>query len=611
MKKLISICLAVALILSLAACSSGSKPEPAPSDEEPVRLSVLCINTDYSRNFIRAIQAHFPDVQLQIEYYAAPNNASGYVDSLIESGNAPDIVYSGALLREDLQKEYLLDLSTYDFAGLYSVSIMNQRDIDGALYMLPGTYSVFSMLYNKSLFEEKGWAVPTTNDEFTALCRQIREETDIIPVTHCGFAVGTYWRMLSTLAQTGFLYTPEGTEWTRAFLSGEASFETGFGDALRMMQDWKDAGVLDASDAQSGISDTYAKLVNREAAMAYSVGGLAALSKAIAGGEDRIGAFPFLGEERGSGLLTMSMNFNFGLSKALGDSGNERKLKKALEIMAYLSSEEGQEELAVLDTDVSPLGKKTPPAEDTPYADVWELVEGGDLLPYLMSDYLDILVQCASELKEALLGDGSLTSIASDMDELHQKALVDQHSVQPLATVDADMTHAQTVQLMADLLYEMGADVAVVSDGTFIDDVANGTGVSGRLFAGDLYRDSTYNICIPGALNKDLMRLTLTGKELLALLEGGLSVAQGSETAVFDYYWSGMDAEMKDGRIASAVLRDGTPVEEGGTYQVLIAAGDYDSEAYPGGEDTGIIVSDAYLKVMEGKTLTAPDKLCR
>ncbi len=611
MKKLISLFLTVILVIFFTSCGSVTNPDNTPSDEEKVCLSVLCVNTDYSKNFIRAIQTHFPDVELEVEYYAALNNASGYAERLLESGNAPDIVYTGAIFSEELQKEYLLDLSAYDFAGKYSVSIMNQRDVDGALYMLPGTYSVFSMLYNKSLFEEKGWTVPVTNDEFVALCRQIREETDIIPVAHCGFATGTYWRMLGGLAQSGFLCTPEGAEWTKAFLKGEASFETGFGDALRMMQDWKDAGVLDAADAESSISDVYTKLMGREAAMAYAVGGLATLSKVIEGGEDEIGAFPFLGEDQDSGLLTMSMNFNFGLSKALGESGNGQKLAKALDIMAFLSSEEGQGELTVLDTDVSPLGKKTPPAEGTPYADVWELVEGGDLLPYLMSDYYDIWVQCGIELKEAMLGDGSLTSIAADMDELHRKALADQQSAQPLATVEEDMTHPQTVQVMADLLYEMGADVAVVSDGTFIGNVANITGVSGRLLAGDIYRETSYNINIPGALNKNLMRLTLTGRELFALLEGGHSVTEGSETAVFDYYWSGMDAKMKDGHIISAVLRNGTPVEESGTYQVVIATGDYDQTAYPGGEDTGIIVSDAYLEVMEGKTLTVPGRLCR
>ncbi len=87
----------------------------------------------------------------------------------------------------------------------------------------------------------------------------------------------------------------------------------------------------------------------------------------------------------------------------------------------------------------------------------------------------------------ALPWDGSFTSIASDMDELHQRAL-------------------------ANLLYETDTDVAVVSDETSIGNVANATGVSGRLFAGDIFRESSYNINIPGASNKNLMRLTRTAK---------------------------------------------------------------------------------------------------
>ena len=611
MKKFISFLLAAAIVFSLAACGSVKEPDSAPSDKKKASLSVLCVNTDYSQNFVRTIQKHFSDVDLQVEYHGASNNPSGYIDRMVESGNAPDIVYSGAILREDLQKNYLLDLSAYDFAGRYSVSIINQRDVDGALYMLPGTYSVFSMLYNKSLFEEKGWTVPTTNDEFVALCRQIREESDIIPVAHTGFTVGTYWRMLGALAQSGFLGTSEGAEWTKEFVKGEASFEEGFGEAIRMMQGWKEAGVLDSSDITSVNSDVYAKLTNREAAMAYPVGGLASLSKAISDGEDEIGAFPFLGKDAESGLLTTSINFNFGLSKSLGDKGNEKKLAKALDIMAFLSSEEGQKELAVLDTDVSPLGKKTPPAENTPYADVWELVESGDCLPYLLTDYYDVWVQCGSELKEAMMGDGSFDAIAADMDELHKKAMADQQSVLPLATVEEDMTHQQTVQIMADLLYETGSDVAIVSDGIFIDGIANTTGVSGRLFAGDIYSETSYIINIPGAFNKNLVRLTLTGRELFELLEGGRSVTDGNKTAVFDYYWSGVDAQIENGKIVSAALKDGTPIEESKTYTAVMCAGDYDAEAYPNGEDTGIIVSDAYLAVMEGKTITAPEKLCR
>ncbi len=120
------------------------------------------------------------------------------------------------------------------------------------------------------------------------------------------------------LAQSGFLSTPEGAEWVKEFLRGESSFETGFGDALQMMQEWKDAGVLDASDTNSINKDVYVKLMSREAAMAYPIGGLADLSRTIADSKDKIGAFPFLGKDSDSGLLTSSINFNFGLSRTLG-----------------------------------------------------------------------------------------------------------------------------------------------------------------------------------------------------------------------------------------------------------------------------------------------------
>ncbi len=231
--------------------------------------------------------------------------------------------------------------------------------------------------------------------------------------------------------------------------------------------------------------------------------------------------------------------------------------------------------------------------------------------PYILEGYEDIWVETGSFVKNKLFTCGSLDGLYEKMDELHKQTLSKGNASVHVAAVPGDLAHPQTVQLMADLLHEMGGDVAVVSDGTFIGNVANITGVSGRLFAGDIYRENSYNINIPGTFNKHLLRLTLTGKELFALLEGGHSVTADGETAVFDYYWSGMDAKMEGGRIVSAVLSGGTPVEESGTYQVMIGTGDHDAAAYPTGEDLGILVSDAYLQVMEGKVLTAPGKLCR
>ena len=83
------------------------------------------------------------------------------------------------------------------------------------------------------------------------------------------------------------------------------------------------------------------------------------------------------------------------------------------------------------------------------------------------------------------------------------------------------------------------------------------------------------------------------------------------KSAVFDYYWSGMDAVLENGKIISAVLSDGRTIEKDGKYQVMISAADYDAEVYSNGEDTGSVIKEAYLEFMTDKTLTAPEKLCR
>lgn len=325
--------------------------------------------------------------------------------------------------------------------------------------------------------------------------------------------------------------------------------------------------------------------------------------------EDEIGGIPYLGDTPEQQFLNISVN-NIGISKKLSEPGNEKKLEAALKVMEYLSTEEGQNAMHAAVTDVSPLAGSVPSEEFPPYKDVWDVFSSGSVAPYILEGYEDIWVEAGTFVKNELFTSGSLDGLFGKMDELHKLALGKGNAPVRVATVSEDMTHLQTVQIMADMMLNAGGDVAVVSDGGAINGVPNTGGVSGRLFAGELNHQS-YSSCIPGNSGKTLVKLTLTGEELFALLEGGHSVTQGSETAVFDYYWSGMDAEMKDGCIVSAVLRNGTPMEESGTYQVVICTGDYDQTAYPDGEDTGIIVSDAYLSVMEGKTLTAPDKLCR
>ncbi len=607
-KKLAAVLICAAMLLSLTACD-GKTPNSSGSGDEAVALNILEINNNYFRNFTKAIKNSVPDIPLNIEYYSG-SNPSGYITQKLTSQDPPDIVYLTIQLSDEFQQKYLMDLSSYDFLKNYNLSLVNQRDVNGAVYTLPADYSIISMLYNKTLFEEHGWKVPTTYDELVALCKQIRkEEPELIPITHAGSMPGTYWRLIGEIAQCGFLGTREGMLWQEKFVAGEASFEEGFGETINKLQALIDAGAFDIADKEAKNNDVTDNLLNRKAAMSFTIGGFPYLVTNLKECEDEIGGIPYLGDTPEQQFLNVSVN-SIGISKKLSEPGNEKKLEAALKVMEYLSSEEGQNAMRVAVTDVSPLAGSVPSEEFPPYKDVWDVFSSGSAAPYILEGYEDVWVDAGTFVKNELFDGGSLDGLSEKMDELHKAALSNDTAPAKVATVPEDLTHPQTVQLMADLLLNAGGDVAVVSDGGAINGVPNPNGVSGRLFAGEIDNDSYY-ICIPGNKGKNLAKLTLTGEELFRLLENGRAMTFEDKSAVFDYYWAGLDAVMENGKITSATLSDGRTVEPDGKYQVIMSSADYDAEAYPNMEDTGIVISDAYLEYMTDKTLTAPEKLCR
>ncbi len=611
LKKLLAACLSAAMLLSLTACG-GTTPDSSVSgsgDDEAVTLNILEVNNSYFRNFTQAVRNSAPDIPLNIEYYSG-SNPSGYITQKLASQDPPDIVYFTNQLSEEFQQEHLMDLSSYDFLKNYNLSLVNQRDIDGAVYTVPANYSIICMLYNKTLFKEHGWEVPATYSELVALCRQIREEEpELIPITHPGSMPGTYWRLIGEIAQCGFLGTREGMLWQEKFVAGEASFEEGFGGVIDKLQAMIDAGAFDIADKEAKNNDVTDNLLNRKAAMSFAIGGFPYLVTNLKECEDEIGGIPYLGDTPEQQFLNVSVS-SIGISKKLSEPGNEKKLEAVIKVMEYLSTEEGQNAMHVAVTDVSPLAGSVPSEEFPPYKDVWEVFSSGSAAPYILTGYEDVWVDAGVFVKDELFTSGSLDGLSERVDELHREALSKGSAPVQVATVTEDLTHPQTVQLMADLLLNAGGDVAVVSDGGAINGVPNPNGVSGRLFAGELDNDSYY-ICIPGNKGKTLVKLTLTGEELFRLLENGRTMTFEDKSAVFDYYWAGLDAVMEDGRITSATLSDGRTVEPDGKYQVIISSVDYDEETYSNAEDTSTVISDAFLGFMTGKTLSAPEKLCR
>ena len=120
------------------------------------------------------------DIHLTIE---SPNDAMTVLKTRFIREDAPDIIGIGGDVNFSnfIDSDMLMDISDYE--GLDSIK-QAYLDIDKALEFVPedGVYAVpyvanaAGVLYNRAMFEEYGWEIPETWDEFIALCEQIQSE---------------------------------------------------------------------------------------------------------------------------------------------------------------------------------------------------------------------------------------------------------------------------------------------------------------------------------------------------------------------------------------------------------------------------------------------------
>ena len=120
------------------------------------------------------------DIQLVID---SPNDAMTILKTRFVREDYPDIIGIGGDINYSnfLDAEMLMDISDYE--GLADIK-ESYLTIDKQLEFIPleGVYAVPYManaagvLYNKDIFEENGWKIPETLDEFYKLCEDIQSK---------------------------------------------------------------------------------------------------------------------------------------------------------------------------------------------------------------------------------------------------------------------------------------------------------------------------------------------------------------------------------------------------------------------------------------------------
>lgn len=129
--------------------------------------------------------ASHDDIVLRVE---SPNEAMTVLKTRFIREDYPDIVAIGGDINYSnfLDADLFMDIS--DFEGVNDIKpayMEMEKELEllpkDGVYALPYVANAAGVLYNKDMFEEHGWEIPETWDEFLALCDEI-EASGIQPL---------------------------------------------------------------------------------------------------------------------------------------------------------------------------------------------------------------------------------------------------------------------------------------------------------------------------------------------------------------------------------------------------------------------------------------------
>ncbi len=303
--------------------------------------------------------------------------------------------------------------------------------------------------------------------------------------------------------------------------------------------------------------------------------------------------------------------------KSLGEPGNEKKLENAIRVMEWFSTQEGMMTLSGNNKSlIYPLRSFSNEFTQAKYRDLWNENLNSIKAPMLYTGYEDVLSVTAEYIAEAIQGNCNLNGLAEFIDTTHKDYLESGSGDGIAGSFESTLSHEETVQLFANILYEKGdSDIALVSDGERRGDAPNTQGAYLRFFKGKFLMD--YATCqVPGSpYNDPAVQMTLTGEAIKELLEHGKMVTKkiskdaapnGEEETVmvssnYPYFFAGMTVDFKDGNIVSMKLNNSEEIELNKTYTVTFAANDFTDLILESGnpENLGYSCYDALLEYLD------------
>lgn len=168
--------------------TESESPFGAPADE-PLEVYLFDggYGTEYAQGFVDVYNRTLPGSEVEVK---ATQEISTQLQPRFVAGDPPDVIdnsgqpVDGKTLLEDGQLydlQVLLDAPSLDdpsmtVADTLTDGVVEAGSFGGQFVQLPYVNTVMGMWYSASLFEERGWEVPTTWEDFIALGEEVKEE---------------------------------------------------------------------------------------------------------------------------------------------------------------------------------------------------------------------------------------------------------------------------------------------------------------------------------------------------------------------------------------------------------------------------------------------------
>lgn len=608
-----AVCL-LSVLGTLVGCSASA---PGGMDEnmmgvsqpETDKLTITITCNSRLDHLAASVEERFPDIRLVQDCYTGQYRISEHIARIahddfgdiimVKAGHIPKIDMSGQLM----------DLSTQMFPANFNANVL-QADEEGHITLIPGPLSFNCNVYNKTLFEEHGWTVPESYEELLALSQTI-DRTGIRGFRNSYFdsASQSYqiyqycvFSALDTLTQV------DGQNWHNKLMAGEKvslePMETAFLDLRRMLE----AGAVREEDMDVPFMANMEAMTRREVAMGG--GEIDHIQFLNSNSDDEFRFMPHFSMTDGQGWL-LNLGYFFGANRELMQPEHEKKREIVMEIMDFIASEEGQALLVEDGLGMIPatIGAKVP--DDPIYEQIRTQIESGR---YIMRPTYDMFSSVLeTEIAAFIRGETDSKEIVDKCSRILEQGL---SPVTGLGEAAEDFTIMQTGCLKADALRTAtGTDIALVGVSE-LDGYDPVGGIRSRLYRGPVTEDDITRITqkrmdAPFAG----MRVSVTGEELMALLEyGATSEAEqrdGGPDRFHPFAISGLKLTYSLGndegeRVSDVCMEGGGKLQPDALYTISYIEGAF-PEGKTGGTHTGITMTDALRDYVAAKKKVTPD----